>query len=275
MDKSRDLAFQALSKRYDDKSLAHFYTLEISGQYSPTQKREILENWTKDFLVNIVSKELGHNNELAKKSVEDGNVSDILFIQTKEKTYKVADPAIESFFNFIRFKPSQLKYSFSIFDQSQKITTILANKLLKTLEEPPEGHIFIFLKSNDEKSLETIDSRTIRINITPIDAARKQEKTDNFNQFVTAFIDDQELVEVLSTASREQLKLDDLHDLIKEQPTREALIHQAVASYLSQISNPDMRKTQQCLDAISKATYEIPFNGAAKSRLARLLSIIM
>lgn len=102
--------------------------------------------------------------EHALESLERGH-EDILVVETEEKSYKVSDKKIEEFFNFIRFKPSKLKYCITIFRESQKVSQILANKLLKTLEEPPEGHLFIFLKSSSEKSLATIDSRTINISI--------------------------------------------------------------------------------------------------------------
>lgn len=69
------------------------------------------------------------------------------------------------------------KYKFFIIWLPEKMRPEAANKLLKVIEEPTEGTIFI-LVSNDEKSvLPTISSRTRRLNMAPIS---QQEMTAYF-----------------------------------------------------------------------------------------------
>lgn len=67
------------------------------------------------------------------------------------------------------------RYKFFIIWLPERMRIEAANKLLKVIEEPTEGTIFV-LVSNDEKSvLPTISSRTRRINLSPLSA---EEVTD-------------------------------------------------------------------------------------------------
>ncbi|MFG1486965.1 hypothetical protein ABMA77_12865 [Halobacteriovorax sp. RZ-1] len=272
---NKDIAFNALFARYKESKLAHFYTLQTGGHSEVSKKDTLLEKWANDFIINILAYENGWEIDHAKEVLERGH-EDILFVSTDQKTYKVTDDSIEEFFNFIRFRPSKLKYSFSIFKQSQKITQILANKLLKTLEEPPEGHIFIFIKSNDEKTLPTIDSRTIKVNILgKTDSQNEVTQELSFRDYVAKNCEDEQLVEILTKIERNNLQLDELRELIKEGPTREANIHHLIASHINQSSKYSIEDAQICLQATKDSTFEIPFNGSSKSRLARLLQLVI
>lgn len=270
----KDLAFNALFSRYQESKLAHFYTLHTSSDAQVEEKEELLNKWCENLLINILAHENNWTIEHAKDSLALGH-EDILIINTDEKSYKVSDKCIEELFNFIRFKPSKLKYSFTIFKQSQKISPILANKLLKTLEEPPEGHLFLFLKSSDEKTLETIDSRTIKINITSTSATRQAKSYENFKDYIKNKCQDDELSQTLASISQTNLCLDKLKDLIKEAPETEAKICHLISEYLANDATSDIHKVQLCLDAIEQTTREIPFNGASKSRLARILQLVV
>ena len=53
-----------------------------------------------------------------------------------------------------------------IIDQAEKMTEEAQNSLLKTLEEPPEYMVIILITSNENKLLNTVKSRCIRINFT-------------------------------------------------------------------------------------------------------------
>ncbi|MFG1492611.1 hypothetical protein ABMA75_03520 [Halobacteriovorax sp. ZH4_bin.1] len=272
---NKDIAFNALFARYKESKLAHFYTLQTGGHGEVSKKDTLLEKWANDFIINILAYENGWDIDHAKEVLERGH-EDILFVSTDQKTYKVTDDCIEEFFNFIRFRPSKLKYSFTIFKQSQKITQILANKLLKTLEEPPEGHSFIFIKSNDEKTIPTIDSRTIKINLLgKTDSQNETIQELSFKDYVVKNCEDEQLVEILTKVERNNLQLDELRELIKEGPTREANIHHLIASHINQSSKYSIEDAQICLQATKDSTFEIPFNGSSKSRLARLLQLVI
>ena len=56
-----------------------------------------------------------------------------------------------------------------IIDESEKMTEEAQNSLLKTLEEPPEYMVIILISSNENKLLNTIKSRCLKINFLNID----------------------------------------------------------------------------------------------------------
>lgn len=272
---NQDLAFKALFERYKSTQMAHFYTLQTAGQLEVDQKSQILNEWANNFLANILAFENNWNLDHALESLERGH-EDILVVETEEKSYKVSDKKIEEFFNFIRFKPSKLKYCITIFRESQKVSQILANKLLKTLEEPPEGHLFIFLKSSSEKSLATIDSRTINISIQNSSNDNKaQQHGLNFNDFIENNCQDEELKTLLQKVTPQSLKLDELTALLKEKSGREINLHHLIAAYINQSEDFSIQSQMSCLLAIQNSSLEIPFNGSPKSRLPRLLQFVI
>lgn len=71
----------------------------------------------------------------------------------------------------LSIKSSQGGYKVSIIWQPERMNGECANKLLKLIEEPPEQTVFIMVSNEPEKLLETIRSRTQRIDIKKIDDA--------------------------------------------------------------------------------------------------------
>lgn len=69
----------------------------------------------------------------------------------------------------LSIKSSQGGYKVSIIWQPERMNGECANKLLKLIEEPPQQTVFIMVCDEPEKLLETIRSRTQRIEIKKID----------------------------------------------------------------------------------------------------------
>ena len=69
----------------------------------------------------------------------------------------------------LALKSSQGGYKVSIIWRPERMNLTSANKLLKLLEEPPQGTIFLMVCEEPEKLLETIISRTQRIDVKRID----------------------------------------------------------------------------------------------------------
>ncbi len=69
----------------------------------------------------------------------------------------------------LSLKASQSRYKVMIVWQPELMNIAAANKLLKLLEEPPEGTVFILVSERPEALLGTIVSRTQRIDFKPID----------------------------------------------------------------------------------------------------------
>ncbi len=68
----------------------------------------------------------------------------------------------------LSLKSSQGRYKVSLIWQAERMNDECANKLLKIIEEPPEKTIFIMTSEKPEEILETIRSRSQRIDVPPI-----------------------------------------------------------------------------------------------------------
>ena len=79
----------------------------------------------------------------------------------------------------INMKPSQGGYKIYIIWLPERMNTQCANKLLKELEEPPSKTIYIMVCEHPEMLLETIRSRTQRINMKQIDDANIERALKN------------------------------------------------------------------------------------------------
>ncbi|MBQ9637532.1 MAG: DNA polymerase III subunit delta [Prevotella sp.] len=75
----------------------------------------------------------------------------------------------------LSLKSSQGGYKVSIIWLPERMNLTSANKLLKLLEEPPRQTVFIMVSEAPEQLLDTIRSRTQRIDVRPIDAADIEE----------------------------------------------------------------------------------------------------
>lgn len=68
------------------------------------------------------------------------------------------------------------KYKFFVIWLPEKLQAAAANKLLKVIEEPTEGTVFILVSNNEAEVLPTIFSRTRRFNVSP----PKQEDIETY-----------------------------------------------------------------------------------------------
>lgn len=71
----------------------------------------------------------------------------------------------------LSLKSSQGGYKVSVIWLPERMNIECANKLLKLIEEPPQQTVFIMVSEEPDKLLETIRSRTQRIDIRKIDTA--------------------------------------------------------------------------------------------------------
>lgn len=68
-----------------------------------------------------------------------------------------------------RFRPFEGKFRVVIIHEAQKLIEQAANALLKILEEPPQGNIFILLTPEPQMLLPTIISRCCQVRFQPLD----------------------------------------------------------------------------------------------------------
>lgn len=97
--------------------------------------------------------------------------------ETESKT-KISVDQIEQLQHSSNLPPFEGKYKVFIIDQAEVFSIGAANRLLKTLEEPPPKVVFILLTSDEHRLPSTIISRCQRLELLPM-PAEKMEKALN------------------------------------------------------------------------------------------------
>ena len=102
------------------------------------------------------------------KQAESGNHPDIIYL-THDKIGTISVSEIrEQVVDSMQIKPYSSRYKIYIIKDAEKMTEEAQNALLKTIEEPPEYGIVIFITSDIEKLLQTIRSRCIVYTTKPV-----------------------------------------------------------------------------------------------------------
>jgi DNA polymerase-3 subunit delta' len=78
--------------------------------------------------------------------------------------------------------PYEGKYKVFIIDDAEYLSTEAANSLLKILEEPPQGVVWLLLATEEERLLPTIVSRCQRLELKPVPTEQVHETlVDSYN----------------------------------------------------------------------------------------------
>lgn len=102
------------------------------------------------------------------QAITQGQLSDVVEIDAASNN---GVDEIRNLRDNVRYAASQAKYKVYIIDEVHMLTTGAFNALLKTLEEPPEGVIFILATTEPHKIPATIISRTQRFDFQRITQA--------------------------------------------------------------------------------------------------------
>lgn len=141
MNQNNTLTSTLLSK-YKSCSLANFYIIEPNIDDLQA---------TNDWVNNLLKKICPGKDPL--------NHSDILILTPKKKNYSIEEIKMAS--DFSHYRATELNTKFVIITNSDALSEVHYNKLLKTLEDPPI-ELTVFLVHNSKKQLiETIRSRGI------------------------------------------------------------------------------------------------------------------
>lgn len=109
---------------------------------------------------------------------DSGNHPDVKWI-THEKANSIGvDEVREQINNDIVIKPYSSKYKVYIIDEAEKMTVQAQNALLKTIEEPPEYAVILFLTNTLDVLLQTVRSRCIIMNLRSVDTKLIQAVSD-------------------------------------------------------------------------------------------------
>lgn len=96
------------------------------------------------------------------------NHPDIIILQQEKANVISVDEIRHQIVSDVEIKPYSSEYKIYIIPNAEKMNTAAQNALLKTLEEPPSYVVILLLCTNSEMLLETIRSRCVTLNITPL-----------------------------------------------------------------------------------------------------------
>ena len=99
-----------------------------------------------------------------------GNHPDVIFPGHEKPTVIGVDDVRTQIIGDIQIKPYCSPYKIYIVDEAQKLSVQAQNALLKTIEEPPAYGIILLLTTNAASMLETILSRSIVLNMKPVES---------------------------------------------------------------------------------------------------------
>ena len=102
------------------------------------------------------------------KQTASGNNPDLKYIQHEKPASIGVDDVREQLVEDVQIKPYNGLKKVYIIDEAEKMTAQAQNAILKTIEEPPEYSVVIFLTNNVDSFLPTIVSRCITYNLKPL-----------------------------------------------------------------------------------------------------------
>jgi len=132
------------------------YILPLPRGKNETEQNDPYEKLTEDEIDQI-------NLEFKKKSTNH-----LYKIKIKRDNF-IKISSIRDIKKFLSFSYEDIKYRVILISQAHLMNEESQNALLKNLEEPPEGVIFILSTSSPEKLRETIRSRCWKINFQPLE----------------------------------------------------------------------------------------------------------
>ena len=196
---------QTLIKKADSGSMAHFYRLKLNH---PHQEKAFLDNWLYPFLGHILYRD---NTAKIERLI---NHPDLLLIgrvikeskltRDKEASYNLDE--IKPLTQFASSTPWQSKLRVTVVFDTHRVNTIVANKLLKILEEPAAGNIILFVSVMNDQLLPTIQSRAITLRLASFDKQEGQDfamKGSDLFEMVSASEADMLADQYLQSLSRE------------------------------------------------------------------------
>ncbi|MGN0379575.1 MAG: DNA polymerase III subunit delta' [Butyrivibrio sp.] len=104
---------------------------------------------------------------MCQQTASDNN-PDIVWVKHEKPASIGVDDVREQLVDDIQIKPYNGGRKVYIIDEAEKMTTQAQNAILKTIEEPPEYGVIIFLTNNAQTFLPTIISRCVIFNLKPL-----------------------------------------------------------------------------------------------------------
>ena len=140
-----------------------------------------------DWILRTITKIFGHHDTQSKKLI---NHTDFLMLMPPEgKNYN--NDQLHEFFQFLKTESLTQKQKYIVLSDGHKMTELMANKLLKSLEEPPIALSVFILNPVKAQMLSTVKSRAIQLPFLigepedkPLEILKHLESFEVFNGFV-------------------------------------------------------------------------------------------
>lgn len=117
----------------------------------------------------ITNNAIGNDNCSSCVKFDSGNNPDFVLIEPDGNSIKIAQ--IREMQENVYTKPIVSNKKVFVINDSDKMTEEAQNSLLKTLEEPPEYIIIILITANENKLLNTIKSRCLKISFNNLETS--------------------------------------------------------------------------------------------------------
>ncbi len=106
------------------------------------------------------------------RRIDEGTYGDVTTIQPDGQFIKIAQT--RALAEEVYYRPREGRQRFFLIDEADRLREEAANSLLKTLEEPPPTSTLILLTSRPNSLLQTIRSRSQRLNFAPLTIAEME-----------------------------------------------------------------------------------------------------
>jgi DNA polymerase III subunit delta' len=122
--------------------------------------------------------------------IANGNHADVHWIRPESKSRTVSVAQMRDLMHDINLKPTEAEYKVATIVAADRLNVQGANAFLKTLEESPPRSVLILLTTEQQRLLETIISRCLRLNFSgdgprPL-AAAEMEWLASFSEMASA-----------------------------------------------------------------------------------------
>ncbi len=251
--------------RYEKSKLAPLYIIR-----GPINNESVdLEEWADDLSKKLIEKVKGPFEDFSQLGH-----SDLIFLhKDKEaKEFRLKDPAVTEFNKAHNYPPLELKHKFIFVFNAEAISTALANKWLKTLEEPLDSISTFFLCEKPTRLLQTIESRAITLRLKPKNSFKTLSPTSgDFHHYLGGKLTDK-TSEKLSVYIRKG-SLHHLLEFIKAGQEERRLIFDHLNEFI--IAHPaNIRIKSKWLEELKWFQKSKAYNNMVSERFVGLLQVI-
>ena len=232
------MSFEVLKRSILSKKLGAFYILD--GEID-----ESLEGVKKFFATTFLPHKTNPLSALE-------NHADFLVINKKEEKNYTLDE-ISAVFSFLSHRALELDQKFVIVDKAHLINDIVANKLLKVLEDPAIKVTFFLLNPKSATLLPTINSRALTLHWA------KQETFDN------------DFKEVFEKAG--ELDFHEFSEYLKKKKISERNLYEQTLLW-PKLQNANAKTVNELLEFIQHFNDVRVFHGADRPRLVSWFELI-